>query len=272
MAVSDPPLAVYTVNNWASRVVAAGGNYPSSSIPFLTTFVKGLLDNNLYSKMININCFAPDNLTAAITPLIATAGSGSSGLGNTWTNIGFVAGDLNVNGLLGDGSSYLKTGTRATDAPTNNVGLTLYQSNDVTTGNPFGSDSGGAPDFQLHTNIGGLAYFDCYNQTTGTIKGTALANGSGYTSGNRTDATNQYLYKANSGVAHVQIAGPGGAPGTIPTPDVWCFALNNNNSAFGITGKQLSFAGIHQGLTEAESAIFFTLIQALRISLGGGYV
>jgi hypothetical protein len=87
---------------WAARVVTNGGSAPSTStIRSIAFFFDDIFAANLQSKFYFLNIFAPDNLTAAITPLIATVGN------NPWTNSGFVAGDLNEYGLKGNGSSKL---------------------------------------------------------------------------------------------------------------------------------------------------------------------
>jgi hypothetical protein len=93
--IIDPVVA-----NWALRVSINGGASPSTNTQIaLTTFMQSLYNNNIYSKMISVNCLVPDNLIAASTPLIFIAGN------SLWTNHNFVSGDLTVNGLLGNGSS-----------------------------------------------------------------------------------------------------------------------------------------------------------------------
>jgi hypothetical protein len=234
----------------------------------------GLFNTGLYSKMININCFVPDNLTAAITPLIATAGSGSSEVSNTWTNIGFVDSDLSVSGLKGDGTSYLKTGAKMTDAPTDNVGMTLYNSfPDASNKNDFGVIDATSQGTQFLLNYQGTTYFDCYNGGASRAQGTPLTNGLGYGGGNRISATSSSIFKASSTVPHAVAATSTGASGTPQIHrDLWVFCLNNQGSPFGQTSKCFSFVGFHQGLTVAQSSEFFNLIQTMRVGLGGGYV
>jgi hypothetical protein len=64
----------------------------------------------------------------------------------------------------------------------------------------------------------------------------------------------------------------GGGSDSLPTCEIYVFALNVNNSPAGPSRNRLSFAAIHQGLSSSESLAFYNLIQALRTSLGGGYI
>jgi len=269
------PYVNTAITNWTSRVTAAGGAAPSATtVNALMIFLKGLYDSNLYAKMININCFVPDNITAAITPLIATIGSGSVGVSNTWFSSSFTVANLSISGLTGGGGGYyLKTGVIPAAIATNNIGLTLYNTiSDTSNKNDFGVQVGGV-DTQLLGNYQGAAYWDCYDGGAGRISGTPLTNGLGYTSGNRISAVSSYIYKASSTVAHVSLAGPGSTPNTPPTVyDIWAFCMNNSGGAFGETTKRFSFMGIHNGLTATESSTFFNLIQTMRTNIGGGYV
>ena len=263
-ATSAPAMVVVT--NWVSRIIAAGGASPSANtILTMTVFATGLYDKGIAAKMININCMVPDNITAAITPLIATQGSGSTGVSNTWSNSGFAGTDLSVAGLKGNGSNYLKTGVSPSSVINNNIGLSLYNTFNVSDSrNDFAS-----PATQLIVNYGpGSVYWSCY---TDVITGTPFSDNIGFVTGNRTDSTHSYLYKARSDTALTQIAGPGSTPGTSTTYDLWLFCLNNNGSPYGQSNKRFSFAGIHNGLTATEAGILFTLVQAMRTSLGGGY-
>ena len=86
------------VDNWARKVVVAGGAAPSSATKTaLKTFYSALNLAGLLPKMVAVNPFVPDNLIASTVPLIWEAGN------EQWTNHNFVAGDLTVNGLIGDG-------------------------------------------------------------------------------------------------------------------------------------------------------------------------
>lgn len=275
VSVTSNACAVTSLNcvtDWANRVVANGGADPSAGTKSaLSTFVTGMSSIGVLSLMKAVCCFVPDSLIAAITPLLKAYGN------DPWTNANFVTGDLTVAGLRGNGSNkYLNTGVNPSTcfSSTNSGGLTLYSTlnNSATSADfsVFGASSSG---FQLLTNYSGAAYFDCFNGGTGRINGTTLTNGLGYFSGNRTGAAAEAIYGASSGSAHHSLASGSGAPGsTFPAYSLPIFCWNNAGSIGSYSSKQFSFAAIHEGLTITQSADFYTLIQALRTSLGGGFV
>jgi hypothetical protein len=263
------------VNTWSAQVVTNGGAAPSAgTITALKTFLAGLQTDGILSSIRGMCCFVPDNLIAATTPLIP-------GDGNVlWTNHNFVSGDLSVNGLLGNGSTkYLETGL----IPANlfgsaalSGGLTVYNY----TGNNLGSTDIGAQgsaynvtDMNLYVNWSdGNTYGDCFGAGTGRVTAPNSA-WAGYTSLNRTASNAIAIYKANSGVAHTTLVSGTGASDQVPGPQqLFCFATNGNGSPQGYSSKRLSFAAAHLGLTSAQSANFYSRIQTLRTSLGGGYL
>lgn len=263
----DTPASM--VAEWVGRVTGAGGAAPSAGTQTaLTTFLTSLQTGSLLEKMWSVNCFVPDNLTAAFVPLVARKGY------SVWVNSGaaFGAGDLTVNGLVGQTSpaKYLDTGfVPSVDiASVDLAGISLY----------------------VYTSVGDLGQCGCRNSNTqqwyivngaGTsvrgaafdaqINGAAMANG-GYVSSNRyTDITHR-TYKANSVVAHVQAAQDLTPGGTRPTASVYAVSWNDVGSppAKG-DGSRISFMAMHEGLTSAMSSTFFNAIQAMRVALGGGY-
>jgi len=285
--VGDTSLPAYNnvVVGWKNRVVAGGGDVPSiSTLNVLNTFYNGLLNAGIASLMVNVNCFVPDNLQAALTPLIAVSGNGSpTGTNvNNWINTNFVAGDLSTNGLKGNASNkYLKSGVIPSAClGAQSAGITLYNTfSEITTNvdiSVTGTPQGQSQIMLLLNYTGYGTFFDVYNDTTGRINsggGSALAGGVGYCSGNRTDSTTSYVYKATSAISHVAIAGPGGTnTGGAVTKEIYVYCQNTNGSPTLYVAKQFSFVAIHFGLTAAQSSILFNLVQAMRISFGGGYV
>ena len=208
----DPhPPEIDVVASWADRVVTNGGSQPlQSTIDTLYTFYNGLVSAGLADKMIAVNCFVPDNLIAAITPLIVHPELGGI---DPWTNVGFVAGDLSPAGLAGNSGGIgktLRTGLQLTNCfpNTNSAGITIYNTlSDTTVKHDCAiATNSGANSFQLLTcyDAGQTAYFDCFNNTTGRVSGPALPGGVGYTSGNRISATDARIYIAKSTVSHQQ--------------------------------------------------------------------
>jgi hypothetical protein len=271
--------------DWANRVVSNGGAAPSStSINAANDFYSGLVTDGLAGIVVAANMFAPDNLIAAITPLIAQAGS------DPWVNHNFVIGDLTVNGLVGDGSTkYLATGiipgladVFRLNAPLTSIsaGLVGYTSVDNSGSQEelacYGANT--QSEFGLATNFGGSSYLTCWKfVTSGTddIVVTAPSPATGYFSGQRTASNAIAFYFANSGHAHSTLgSGTGNQTGSIETVQpLFAFAANNNGGGpANFTRKRLSFLAVTKGLTSAQDAKLFSRVQTLRTTLGGGFV
>jgi len=253
--------------------VANGGATPADSTKnAIADFYNGLIADSLLSKMLTLNCIAPDNLIAATTPLIVGPGS------DPWTNNGFGGTDITVNGL-GNNSHNLNTGFFGTHMLSDtNVGLTLY----VNTASPggtydfgYGNNSGSDTlNMSFNANGGGHAVFWCFNTTIGggAIQSSS-APGGGYLSGNRTASNAMALYFANSTNSHASIATGSTSGGTRSAHVMLLGALNayESGGAFGATTNKYSFCAMHEGLTSSESNNFYNRIQALRTAFGGGY-
>lgn len=267
------------LTNWLTRIINSGGVTPSTTTQnAIKQFYIDLYNNNILNKMVNVNCVVPDNLQSAICPFIATAGSGSSGISNSWGNVGFTTGDLSSSGLKGNTTAKrLLTGIiPSQNFTSDSFGITLYNTfSDSSTNADASSYNSSTQAMQLLCDYGGTSYFDCWNETggTGRISGTTTIGGLGYTSGNRTSNSRSDLYQANSSVSHTSIANSTSTSiGTVPTYELPIFAWNHNGSFAQYTAKRFSFIGIHKGLTSSESQLFFNIIQKLRTNLGGGYI
>lgn len=267
------------VTAWSNRVVTNGGSTPSSgTLLALSTFVHDLYNANIFDQMIAVNCIVPDSLAAALTPLISNYGYSSS----LWINVGFVSGDLTINGLLNDGTKYLKTGLPPSSIyySTNDGGMTIYvySGSGAAGQREIGSSATQGNEIELLTNYGGSAFFDCYNENAGgrIVTSSVVPNGHGFTSANRTDSTHEYMYAANSTTSFYTMAGPGGAPGSsMPTGEMYVFGVNNNAGgvlANEYSRKRISFAAAHHGLNATQAKAFFNAVQKMRQNLGGGYV
>lgn len=265
------PLVDAVGTGWMDRVVANGGAEPSESTRLaVCAFCDGLDDAGLTAKMIAVTCFVPDNLIAAITPVIRTAGN------DPWTNNGpFLAADLTLDGLIGNGASkYLNTGVvPSVSLSLTSAGLSLYNTTASIVGSfEISARTAGATVLNfLVSGFPNLAFFDCWDAVGGRL--TAVNSlWTGFLSGNRIAANNSAIYRANSGVPFATLASNATAGGTRPAIPLYCFARNDSGVANSFSPKRLSFAAIHQGLTAAECEDLFDLVQQLRVRLGGGFV
>ena len=262
---------VTTADLWAARVILNGGANPSAgTVSALQTFYNYLVANSLLSKIVACNCIVPDNLIASLTPLIVGPGL------DPWTNHNFLAGDITVNGLQGANTKYLETGVNPSTAlSTNSAGVTFYfKTSPNETKIDFGCNDG-TKVFEFYNHYSDTTYWDCWN--TNNDQGrlwVAQFTGTGYISANRKANNHSTVFWAAAGIAHFAMKTITGTTiGTAPNYSAFLFTSNGSGSPnANYSTKQISFCAIHAGWTEAESALFFTGIQALRTSLGGGYL
>lgn len=265
------------VQDWVNRVVLNGGAIPSASTQIaLSTFYNGLVSTGLISKMKVIAPIVPDSLTAALTPFWNRGGF------DPWINHNFVIGDLTVNGLIGNGSSkYLETGMVASinfDS-INDGGLTAYVAANSTniSESEFGGGNGSTQNMNLYTNFGGTSYMDMFTQTDNAGRIHAVNTSfTGYISANHGTLGGgiiEAIYTGNSGAGHATLVNSStSVGGTLPTQQIFAMAQNGNGTPIQHTIKRMSFFAVHNGLTPTESSNFYTLVQALRTALGGGFV
>lgn len=268
-----PPICnsgVTFANAWATQVVANGGAAPSqSTINAIANFQCGLITDGLDTLMLAWNAVVPDNFTAATTPQLQGTGFA------LWQPTLLSGADLTINGLTGGAGGsvrYLKTGIapNAIFPSVNNTGMTLYvfQSQNSANETTMGCGDAGPTNFYtMYDELSGLKYY----QEAGAAM-TDAGQFNGYISGSRTAANAKAWYKANSVTPHALIASSAAAPvGGMAAQDFWIFTFNQAGVPVAFSSATLSFIAFHKGLTQAQSALFFARIQALRTALGGGF-
>ena len=258
---------------WAERVVVNGGAAPSANtVAAVSAFCDSLDAASLTPKMKAVNCFVPDNLIAATTPLISVIGN------DPWTNANFVDADLTINGLKGNGSDkYLNSGIhpdslKTAEGQTDSAVAVYIAEGAIEDKNEFGCSDLSAGSLRLygHTiNKAGWAmnYQDAVALSTLSTDVPHV----GYICVDRT-ATERAIYMAGI-VSHYpavsSLTFAGGAPWMRPLA---VFASNEAGSIVNYSSKRLSFVSMSNGLTASESSNLFSFVQALRERLGGGYV
>lgn len=232
--------------------------------------------------MIALCCFVPPannpatdaDLKRAKTPLLHGGGT------DPWTNHNFVAAtDLNVNGLIGGNTKYLQTGIipSKTFASINSGGLTIYN---LTSSNSTWREIGCAETthrlYLITSYNDSKHYFAAFADNNSRV----IVNNPGYTgfiSGNRTAAARNDTYIGKSSLSpQFQLLGTSttvqGAGSGLPTSELIAFAYDSSGTIGEFSGRRLSFIAIHEGLSATECEHFYTLVQALRVALGGGYL
>lgn len=265
------------VVEWAKRVVTNGGASPSSNtISSLSTFMFGMDAAGLTSKVPVVNTFVPDNLIAAITPLLMN----SSNAINPWTNHNFVAGDLTVNGLIGDGSSkYLDMGSSPSDFMTDGSASSIYYITNAGSiaYNVFGSATGiGRLRAGWTTTSGWGNYGESFSDSNLVLANNNTAWFQGYVCSSKSTTSLLTIYLANSSTPHYAAGtntGTDGAGTNSPSNiTTFVFTSNEGGAPAGWCTARLSFAALGMGLSATDSSNLYNLIQALRTSFGGGYI
>jgi hypothetical protein len=271
---------------WIKAVITNGGAAVAQATCLaMNTFAIALVNAGIDTMMQSVNCYVPDNLTAALTPLYKTQGS------DPWTNVNFIAGDLTVNGLTGNATTkVLDSGVVSTTAWQNTAGninantaggISVYL---FTTGTgASGADVGvasNAPSAEItlygifQPGVNNNTIFDFTNNGTDRIS--VLNTGfKGFLSANRTSPTAQAVYVASSGTPFATLGSNAfNTIGHAMPSQSFCVHGYKTTAAVRTpnSDRTISFAGLHIGLSSAQAQSLFNAVQALRTALGGGFV
>jgi hypothetical protein len=259
-------------DEWASRVVANGGAMPSgNTLRAVATFRTSIA--SIRSQIVLCNFFAPDSIVAALTPLIVGPGPG------LWPTV-----NPGFDGRKGlDGWGLNSTGdpqltnifTPSTSGLSfTNMGFVLYcfAWNDGADKQDFGAYKTATNDGFYIENASGARDVQI-GRVLVSVAGTGL---NGYYSGQRRSTTDFNFYFANSTNAHASI----GSSATVETgvisnlnfPATVGLSIDGALSVKFPTFRTYSFLAVTTGMSAADSAALYTAVQALRTSLGGGFV
>ncbi len=257
-------------SDWNTRILAAGGVRPSdSTFAANDVYYAALVSAGITANIWVANTFAPDSLIAAITPLIKGNGA------NSWANVGpFVAGDLTVNGLVGNGSSkFLNTSVIPTGTQTTGSSHTcVYVSLDTQTISQceIGTWDGGTGSLRQFSHGTTTTTWSNYNNFLTWNNGAGSF--AGYICGSRTTTTRFDGYYANSSNAHASVFNDTVLnPGTVPLSELFVLASKENGTAGFFSNKRISYVSTGPALTTAQSLAHYNAVQQLRTSYGGGF-
>jgi hypothetical protein len=286
------------INKWITRVHKNNGKTPSyKTLGSIDKFYKKLKSTSFFNKLLVVNCIPPDSIGAFRTPLIDITGQ------YNWSGVDTATSPtiaeegyrnslvLSLNGierkLIGQYPAAFDTKfiPSVYFPDTQSAGLTTYIYNgpDYLYQTELGvADATRSKSFILRSNAndGFQIFTDChmFNQSNGEglIAGSLGSLFFGYVSANRISSSSANLYHASSSVNHVSYASSSTSGGSLPTQPVYFMAENAYETPIALNishqDQIISFAAIHYGLTEGESAIFYSLVQELRRNFGGGFV
>lgn len=262
------------IADWARRIVVNGSIETQAIINAHNTMWGSFVTAGIDSLQIAFLTYSPTGLINATTPVKVGGGN------DPWTNTNFLAGDLDINGLKGDGGGkVLVPGFNlATLFPDDTkLGYSVYSpqtASSVTNGVIGSSNAAFSNNGSLLVCQGGTSFFECWNVTGAAGSGflSVTETFSGYYSGNRTAANAMALYHANSVTPFVAVATGAGTDGTRPNVAIAAHGINVIGIGFQLSPLRLSFLSLHQPYTSPQAQAEFNAIQALRTAIGGGFV
>lgn len=271
------------VTDWATRVVANGGAMPSqTSIIAMENLRVGCISAGLTSKIYSLCVFVPDSLIASFTPLFLHKGY------TLWTNSNFVSGDLNINGLKGDGTTKsVDTGCMAkalasggvSDTSDGSRGLSVIITESSTNraeGTIGYQDADNTKTLALNVSDGGATLWVPWTLSATVLLQTNDYGRVGYVSANvwNDSNTNISVFVASPLEAHKILTNKvnlGVAQDVTATDNtISVFATKHGSTNFAWSVTRMSLAMVHDGFTQTESSNFWVLARTCRETLGGG--
>lgn len=273
------------VKRYINLVLPAIGAAPLSKsvVMALNKFVRGCRSDNIWNKMLEVNCYPiAGSVSVAGTPIQLGPNGANSGL-YQWANRAgaFVDADVTINGIAGDASTKgFITGIQPTltFSSANSAGLSVYVSTHTNTGYDAGAfNLAGTALFGIGSDSANVFNGDCWDVATNSSLTPASPALAGFYSMSRTTATDFRSYFANSTNAFAQKALNTTASaqtwfGGAANDDLIVCGVQFNGTMVASTARRQSFFCAHEGLTAAETQLLFNRVQTLRMNLGGGFV
>jgi hypothetical protein len=258
--------------DWVNRVMINGGATPSvNTITALTTFEIAI--KTIKSQIVQCNFFAADSIIACKTPFLVGPGPDPwptvtpgfdprRGL-NGW-GLGF-SGDAQITNIFTPSTSGLNFLS---------MGLVLYCYvwADGQTTQDIGAYRSATNDGFYIENMTNNRYTQI-GQVLITAAGVGL---NGYHSSQRRSTTDFQFYFANSTNVHASIGSSAvvetGSIANVNFPATIGMSTDGALPVFPPTNRIWSFYALTTGLSGADDTTLYTAVQALRTSLGGGFV
>ena len=271
-----------TVLDWLSRMAADFVPLPrDDTIRAVCDFCNALDAAVIDDKILVVNPIIPDSLQAMYYPLIYEAGNGFS----PWVNHGFLAADLNPDGLLGDGTGkYMEPGFVPGSSPAladDRGSVAIYEAEAALFANVeleyAGDDAVSSLWLAPWEPMTADGLFACWDPPTATVMGLGGDTPAFYCM-SRTSVTDLDCYQANSvlGWNPVPIASNPWDDTGAALPTFAPYFMARNDVLAGNPGeyssKRVSFMCVGTNLSTADVRELYYSVQTLRMQLGGGYV
>ena len=260
-----PPAGGYDTDAdlFFTAVGNAGGSISTATKGYVNTFVVAAKNNNYWNKLLRINLFCGDQLTAALVPLKVGGGN------PTETNTNFVSGDYTeATGLKGNGSSKrLDTGiVPSTMLTLNDTHSSMYNRSSAG-GGSMGCVSGGGTNFirfLFPDSSNGKGLDDHNNNGNGRLAtASALSTPFGFGIGNRSSSTSHDIYRNGT-----SIASNATQSGGLPNNNFYVFESNGDGTPGIFTDDYIAAYSIGSGLSSTDASNYNTDMQAFQTSMG----
>lgn len=265
-----------SVTAWAARVVANGGALPSNNTQMaFSTLINTLTGAGLWNKMIMFNGMAPDSVIAARTPLLL--GTGGT---DPWAVV-TTAPTVSVAGLQGSATGSMNSGLIPANIFANDtsasIGAYVSVANNVGSQAEIGVYNPGNNNSFIFATVASATTgnFDCFDVSAGRKTFTAPSPATGLFIGTRIAANDSRVFFGNSLVPMAQVGttlATTAGTRTNLAHELAIFAYYNGTGNTDQCRRTVSCLFVGLGFTGAECTTLFNAIQAMRTSLGGGYI
>lgn len=262
--------------DWAARVTTNTTNGPgaletSGANAMWCTLHNAGIDSLM--QVVNVCAYGgggnPSPIGVLLTPFLKGAGT------DPWTSHNSTSVNATINGYADASTGWLYTGFLGTNFPSDSdSGVTVYDIQGTSEAAAYvaGAYNSGDGLSALQTNNAGNSTASLHSLAN-RLSVTA-PNAGGMFSMNRVAANDLRLFWGNSTNPYAQVgATSAAAAGTRPAIEMYFGALGLGNPAGTLfTAHTLSFCAFHHGLTLAQATTLFNAVQAMRTTMGGGFV
>ena len=250
----------------AQAFFTAAGITDTTQKSAVNTLVVDLKSNSLWNKMFILYPFVGGTSTTSKYNLKNTA---------TYTITWNGGVTFDANGVTGNGSTgYGQTGwipkdVNALTGITTSLSVSVYsRSNRNADDTDMGTTAGGQPAIQiLPKRASGNCIIDNYNSSNGRVQG-AVTNSLGLFISSRTAQNSMKGFRNSTSFATNTTNATTTDISTTLTKEMYVLAQNNNGTAASYSQRNIAFAHIGLGLSDAEVSTFYTLVQNYQTTLG----
>lgn len=285
---SQPTCSEVVVDQWLADMDAGmppGYTRPSAAtIEAVCQFVRTLRINGILDRFVLINPIIPNESADSLAEMLYILRPILPAPAQPWLNSGgFVAADLNVNGLRGDGiSKYIDTGLVGPDSyfELSEGGLSIYETEVGNGGQEYElavMDNDAAEYFTLSgwdTLFGApgpvAEFWD-----VGCRVAPLIADTPAFYSASRSTDSQLDLYQGTGGIISnhwqnlTQNFGVCSQTPFFMACNVWFAGLG---APAYFSGKRVAFAAIHYALSQAETLLLYQAVRTMRAAFGAGII